>query len=172
MFTHPGTKLLFMGGEFGQYSEWDFQGSLDWNLLEFEPHKNFQNYFKALNSLYKNTPALYEKGFSHEGFEWISYDDHENSVMSYIRKGNHPENNVIVVCNLTPSIRENYKVGIPVKGKIKELFNSDAKAFGGSNVINKKQIPIKKEPWNGKEFSAEIVLPPLGILVFELIVKE
>lgn len=167
MFTHPGTKLLFMGSEFGQYNEWDFQGSLDWNLLDFEPHKTLQNYYKALNKLYKTTPALYEKGFSGEGFEWISFDDHENGVMSYIRKGYHSKNDVIVVCNLTPAVRENYKIGIPIKTKIKEIFNSDATEFGGSGVTNNKQIATKKNPWNGNRFSVEITLPPLGILVFQ-----
>ena len=167
MFTHPGTKLLFMGSEFGQYNEWDFQGSLDWNLLDFEPHKNLQNYYKKLNKLYKTTPALYEKGFSGEGFEWISFDDHENCVMSYIRKGYNSKNDVIVVCNLTPTVRENYKIGIPIKTKIKEIFNSDATEFGGSGVTNNKQITTKKDPWNGKGFSVEITLPPLSILVFQ-----
>ncbi|TXE12940.1 1,4-alpha-glucan branching protein GlgB [Seonamhaeicola algicola] len=168
MFTHPGTKLLFMGGEFGQYNEWNFQESLDWNLLEFEPHKNTQNYFKALNTLYKTTPALYEKPFTGEGFEWISYDDYENSVISYIRKGYNQENNVIVVCNLTPSVRKKYKIGVPNKGKLVEIFNSDATNFGGSGVSNKRAISIKENPWNGKDFSAEITIPPLGLVVFSI----
>lgn len=167
MFTHPGTKLMFMGTEFGQYNEWNFQESLDWNLLEFEPHKNFQQYYKALNTLYKSTPALFEKGFSGEGFEWISYDDHENCVISYIRKGYKPENDVVVVCNLTPDIIKNYKIGVPVKGKLVEIFNSDSAEFGGSNVENKKEITIKKQAWNGKDFSAEITLPPLAVTVFK-----
>ncbi len=168
MFTHPGTKLLFMGGEFAQYNEWNFQESLDWNLLEFEPHKNFQDFFKSLNSLYKSTPALYEKGFSNDGFEWISYDDHENCVMSYIRKGKKTEDNVVVVCNLAPTIRENYRIGIPSKGKLKEVFNSDTKTFGGSGVVNKSQITIKKTSWNGKDYSAEITLPPLAVTIFKI----
>ncbi|MFD2725779.1 1,4-alpha-glucan branching protein GlgB [Hyunsoonleella rubra] len=167
MFTHPGTKLLFMGGEFGQYNEWDFQESLDWNLLDFKPHQDVQNYFKNLNKLYKSTPALYEKGFSHEGFEWISYDDYENCVISYIRKGYKEEENVVVVCNLTPAVRKNYKIGVPSKGKLKEVFNSDAKEFGGSGISNSRQITIKKDAWNGKDYSAEITLPPLAVTVFE-----
>lgn len=167
MFTHPGTKLLFMGGEFGQYNEWNFQESLDWNLLEFKPHKDTQTYFRALNTLYKSTPALYEKGFSGEGFEWISFDDHENSVMSYIRKGYNQEDNVIVVCNFTPAIKKKYKIGLSEKSKIKEIFNSDAKVFGGSGIDNPRQIIAKKQPWNGKDYSAEITLPPLGITVFQ-----
>ena len=167
MFTHPGTKLLFMGSEFGQYNEWNFQESLDWNLLEFKPHKDAQNYYKELNKLYKKTPALYEKGFSGEGFEWISYDDHENCVISYMRKGYKEEENVVVICNLTPSIRENYKIGVPVKGKLKEIFNSDAEAFGGSGVLNTRQITIKKDPWNGKDYSAIVTLPPLAVTIFK-----
>ncbi|AJR03086.1 1,4-alpha-glucan branching protein GlgB [Siansivirga zeaxanthinifaciens] len=167
MFTHPGTKLLFMGGEIGQYNEWDFQGSLDWNLLEFKPHKDTQNFYKALNKLYKTTPALYEKGFSGEGFEWISYDDHENCVISYIRKGYNPDENVIVVCNLTPTTREKYKIGVPVKGKLIEIFNSDSLEFGGSGVSNSNEITTVKKSWNGKTFSAEITLPPLAITVFK-----
>ena len=167
MFTHPGTKLLFMGTEFGQYNEWNFQESLDWNLLEFEPHKNFQNYFRALNTFYKSTPALFEKGFSEEGFEWISYDDHENCVISYMRKGNNADNNVVVVCNLTPTLRKNYCIGVPKKGKLIEIFNSDLKEFGGSGVSNNKELSAKKNTWNGKEYSIEITLPPLAVTVFQ-----
>jgi len=168
MFTHPGTKLLFMGSEFGQYNEWDFQESLDWNLLEFEPHKKVQNYYKELNKFYRNTPALYEKGFINEGFEWISYDDQENSVISYLRKGNNPDQNVLVVCNFTPALLKKYKVGIPSKLKLKEIFNSDAEQFGGSGIGNARQITSKKQLWNGRSHAAEITLPPLGILIFEL----
>ncbi|MGB5418663.1 1,4-alpha-glucan branching protein GlgB [Algibacter sp.] len=167
MFTHPGTKLLFMGSEFGQYNEWNFQESLDWNLLEFKPHQDMLNYYKALNTIYKNTPALYEKGFSGEGFEWISYDDYENSVISYIRKGYKEKDNVVVVCNLTPAVRKNYKIGVTAKGKLIEIFNSDAEEFGGSGIANKKETTIKKEAWNGKDYSAEITLPPLAVTVFK-----
>jgi len=169
MFTHPGTKLLFMGGEFGQYNEWNFQGSLDWNLLEFMPHQNIQHYVKRLNALYKTSPALYEKAFSHEGFEWISYDDNENSVISYIRKGYNDDQNLVVVCNLTPAVRKNYKIGIPLKGKLAEIFNSDLKEFGGSGIKNPKELTINEEDWNGKKYSAEIILPPLAITVFKFI---
>jgi 1,4-alpha-glucan branching enzyme len=156
-----------MGGEFGQYSEWDFEGSLDWNLLEFDSHKNFQNYFKNLNKFYRETPALFEKQFNQEGFEWISYDDHQNCVISYIRKGKDPKDYVAVVCNLTPTVRENYKIGVPLKGSLKEIFNSDLEEFGGSGISNKKVIKIKKQDWNGKDYSVEITLPPLAVTVFK-----
>ena len=168
MFTHPGTKLLFMGSEFGQQEEWDFESSLDWNLLEFDSHKKVQNYYKELNKFYKTTPALFEKGFSNDGFEWISFDDTENSVISYIRKGNDPSKNVLVVCNFTPNVLMKYKVGFEENGKIKERFNSDHKDFGGSGVVNSRQITIKKQSWNGKKYSAELNLPPLGITIFEI----
>jgi len=168
MFTHPGTKLLFMGGEFGQYEEWNFQQSLDWNLLGFEPHKKLQNYFKELNKFYRTTPELFEKSFDDDGFEWISFDDTENAVISYIRKGQNIENEIVVVCNFTPLLHQKYKIGAPKKGKLKEIFNSDAKKFGGSGVINSKQITIKKEVWNGKKYAAEITLPPLGIAIFKI----
>ncbi|WP_242130960.1 1,4-alpha-glucan branching protein GlgB [Aestuariivivens marinum] len=167
MFTHPGTNLIFMGGEFGQYNEWDFQSSLDWNLLDFEPHQKFQSFFKALNTFYRETPALFEKQFSHDGFEWISYDDHQNCVMSYIRKGKDPKQDIIVVCNLTPTVRENYKIGLPNSGKLKEVFNIDNAEFGGSGISNKRALTIKKESWNGKPFSAKIKLPPLAITIFQ-----
>ena len=121
-----------------------------------------------MNTFYKTTPALFEKAFSGEGFEWISYDDYQNSVISYIRKGYKHENDVVVVCNLTPKVHEKYRIGIPSKGKLSEVFNSDAVEFGGSGVSNKKPITIKKQPWNGKDYSAELILPPLGMCVFTI----
>jgi len=168
MFTHPGTKLLFMGSEFGQYNEWDFQEGLDWDLLDFKPHKDMQNYFKELNKFYRETPALFEKGFSNEGFEWISYDDTENAVISYMRKGNNTKDDVIVICNLTPNILEKYTIGVPRKGKLREIFSSDSNEFGGSGVLNKRQIIIKENPWNGRAYSATLTLPPLGLTILKL----
>ncbi|MFD1294032.1 1,4-alpha-glucan branching protein GlgB [Lutibacter holmesii] len=168
MFTHPGTKLLFMGGEFGQYDEWNFKKSLDWHLLEYEPHKKLNTFYKELNKFYRNTPSLFQKAFENDGFEWISYEDNVNSVISYIRKGNNPEDDVIVVCNFTPIVHDNYLVGVHRAGKLKEVLNSDAEKFGGSGVVNSRQISIKKAPWNGKKYSAQLKLPPLGITVLKL----
>jgi len=169
MFTHPGTKLLFMGGEFGQYEEWHFEKSLDWNLLEFFPHQNIKRYVADLNQFYKTTPALFEKEFSPGGFEWLSYDDAKNSVISYIRKGKNERNNVVVVCNFAPTILYNYKIGLPKKGKLVEIFNSDDKKYGGSGTLNKAKILIKKQAWNNKKFITELTLPPLGITVLKFI---
>ncbi|MHA7942417.1 1,4-alpha-glucan branching protein GlgB [Formosa sp. 3Alg 14/1] len=167
MYTHPGTKLLFMGAEFGQYNEWNFQTSLDWNLLEFKPHIQTKSYVKTLNTLYKNTPALYEKGFAQAGFEWISYDDHKNAVMSYIRKGHDEKNDLIVVCNFTPNSHEKYDIGVPRKGSLVEVFNSDSSEFGGGNNLNTKAIKVKKNTTNNKPFTATILVPPLAICVFK-----
>jgi 1,4-alpha-glucan branching enzyme len=168
MFTHPGTKLLFMGAEFGQSAEWNFEGSLDWHLLQFGFHDGVKKVITDLNALYKLYPALYEKQFSAEGFEWINYSDHENAVMSYIRKGNNAKENLVVVCNFTPVVRDNYRIGLPSKGKLTEIFNSDKVEYGGSGVSNSKAIKIDNEPWNGREFSAALTLPPLGISVFKI----
>ena len=116
MYTHPGTNLVFMGGEFGQSSEWNFQQSLDWHLLQYDFHSGVKELVKDLNGVYQTYPALYEKQFSSEGFEWIDYGDSENSVLTYIRKGHDAENDLIIACNFTPVPRENYRVGIPKTG--------------------------------------------------------
>ena len=167
MYTHPGTKLLFQGGEFGQTSEWNFNGSLDWHLLEHNVHKGAQAVVRDLNKLYKNEPALHQKQFSHEGFEWIDHGDHQNSVMSYIRKGNDEKDNVVIVLNLTPVPRENYRIGLPKNGALKVVINSDVTKYNGTgNYKNTKLVSEKKE-WNNRENSIELNLPPLGMLAFK-----
>ncbi|GAB4162557.1 MAG: 1,4-alpha-glucan branching protein GlgB [Winogradskyella sp.] len=167
MFTHPGAKLLFQGAEFGQSEEWNFQQSLDWHLLQYEPHKGIQKLIKDLNSLYKNEPALHEKQFAADGFEWIDYNDAENSVLVYIRKGNNTKDDLVVACNMTPVPRENYKMGVPRKGKLKELFNSDLKKYFGSGSYKNKIQSAKAEPWQFRDHSVTITIPPLGMLVFK-----
>jgi 1,4-alpha-glucan branching enzyme len=166
MFTHPGTKLLFMGSEFGQSDEWNFEKSLDWHLLQYDYHSGIKKLITDLNQLYKSRPALFEKQFTGEGFEWINYSDHQNAVLSYIRKGNNSDENLIVVCNLTQVIRENYRIGISQKGKLEEIFNSDAKAYGGSGVGNSKAIKIESSPYDGRDYSVELTLPPLSVTVY------
>ncbi len=168
MFTHPGTNLLFMGAEFGQYEEWKFGGSLDWHLLEYEPHKGIKNTIAALNKLYKKHPALHEKQFEAKGFEWISYDDAQNSVLSFLRKGEDPKNDLLIVCNFTPNVLENYQLGVPRKGKLKEIFNSDSPDFGGSGVKNA-QIKTEAETSHGRENSVNITVPPLATVVFQIL---
>lgn len=168
MFTHPGTKLLFMGSEFGQSAEWNFEASLDWHLLQYPFHQGIKAVITALNTLYKSEPALYEKQFSPEGFEWINYSDHENAVMTYIRKGNDSKNDLIVICNFTPVVRENYRIGIPRKGELIEIFNSDAKLFGGSGVQQNGKLKVEATPYDGRDYSIALTLPPLAISVFKM----
>ncbi|KAF2343035.1 1,4-alpha-glucan branching protein GlgB [Flavobacterium tistrianum] len=169
MFTHPGTKLLFMGAEFGQTSEWNFEQSLDWHLLQYDFHSGVKRLITDLNQLYKSQPALYEKQFRGDGFEWINYSDHQNAILSYIRKGNNPDENLIVVCNFTQVVRENYRIGIPKKSKLKEIFNSDAIIYGGSGVENSKSLKTEAIAYDGRDFSVVLILPPLSVTVYSLI---
>ncbi|PWJ59094.1 1,4-alpha-glucan branching enzyme [Dyadobacter jejuensis] len=167
MFTHPGTKLMFMGGEFGQTSEWNFEQSLDWHLLEFAPHKGMKEYVKSLNALYRSEPALYEHSFSPEGFEWIDTQDRENSVLVYARKAIDETENLVIVLNLTPVPRPNYRVGVLAAGEWEEIFNSDSEAFFGSNSINTGKITATQEAWHGRKESIQLDLPPLGAIVLK-----
>ena len=166
MFTHPGTKLMFMGGEFGQTAEWNFQQGLDWHLLQYEVHAGVQQFVKDLNHLYRSSPALYEKQFSPEGFQWIDYSDHENSILTYVRKGHDEKNDLIIALNFTPVPRENYRIGIPKKGKLKEILNSDDKKYGGGGNLNTSIKSSTKES-HGYKKSIEITIPPLGIVILK-----
>jgi len=166
MFTHPGTKLLFMGAEFGQTNEWNFQNSLDWHLLEYDYHSGIKRLITDLNDLYKSYPALYEKQFTGDGFEWINYSDHQNAILSYIRKGNNPNEKVIIVCNFTEVVRENYRIGIPENVKIQAIFNSDKTIYGGSGIEIANQLKIDSISYDGRDFSAELTLPPLSITIY------
>ena len=167
MYTHPGTKLLFQGGEFGQTSEWDFNEKIDWSLLNFKTHKGVQNLVKDLNSMYKNEPALHQKQFSAEGFEWINHGDHENSVISYVRKGINEKDNLVIILNLTQAPRENYRIGLPKAGTLFSIFNSDKTKYNGTGNYNTKiGFSISRE-WNGRKNSIELNLPPLGMTVLK-----
>lgn len=168
MFTHPGTKLLFMGGEFGQSGEWNHDRSLDWHLLDYAPHQGVLTIMKDLNHLYKSEPALYELPFDEKGFEWVDYSDRENSVMIFMRKGELREDSLVVICNFTPETRQLYRVGVPFRGTWTEIFNSDNIKYGGSGVQNpglQYTTPVK---YHNKDYSVSITLPPLGISVLKL----
>jgi len=167
MFMHPGAKLLFMGSEFGQSAEWNFEGSLDWHLLQYNFHEGIKKTITNLNALYKSQPALHEKQFSPEGFEWINYSDHQNAVMSFIRKGNKPKDDVIVVCNFTQVVRQNFRIGLPKKGKLTEIFNSDTLVYGGSGVKNPNKLTVEAFPYDGRDYSIELLLPPLSVTVYK-----
>ncbi len=167
MFTQPGTKLLFMGNEFAQTHEWDFKSSLDWHLLEHAPHSAMQHTVRAINKLYTSEPALYEYSFSSEGFEWIEADDARHSIYIYIRKGKKAKDTLIVILNLTPVYRENYRVGLPFKAKWKEIFNTDAKEFFGSGKLNSKTILPEKISWHHREYSILLNIPPLAVTILK-----
>ena len=167
MFAHPGTKLMFQGDEFGQYDEWDFQSSLDWHLLDYKVHKGVQLLIKDLNILYKQEPALYKTQFIQDGFEWIDYNDHENSVLSFIRKGENKKEDVIVVCNLTPVPREKYRIGLSKTGKIKEVFNSDLEKYSGTGNYTNPIKSVSTKSWHFRKYSVVIDLPPLAMVAFK-----
>ncbi|MES2455233.1 MAG: 1,4-alpha-glucan branching protein GlgB [Bacteroidota bacterium] len=167
MYTQPGTKLLFMGNEFAQTHEWDFKSSLDWHLLKHPPHLGMQKTVRAINKLYKSEPALYEYSFSGEGFEWINADDGENSIYIYIRKGIKAKDTLVVILNLTPVYRENYRVGLPFKAKWKEIFNTDADEFYGSGKLNQGTLQPDAEECHGREYSLVLNVPPLAALILK-----
>lgn len=167
MFAHPGSKLLFMGNDFGQTSEWDFESSLDWHLLEFKPHKGTQLLIKELNRLYRSEPALHKFNYSIDGWEWIDFSDSENSVMVFMRKTKDPKDTLVCVANLTEVAREVYRIGLPTKGNYKKIFDSDEERFFGSNysdVAKYKSDPIE---WQHRDNSMEIKLAPLALLMFK-----
>ncbi len=167
MFTHPGTKLLFMGGEFGQTSEWNHTKSLDWHLLDFVPHKGMLQTVSDLNKLYKSEPALYEKSFDSEGFEWIDGSDAENSVLVYMRKGNNEEDNLIIAANMTPVPRNSYRIGVSYEGEWKEIFNSDKTEYFGTGQLNLELTKSEPIHYHFRENSIHVILPPLGLVVFK-----
>ncbi|HNQ26840.1 MAG TPA: 1,4-alpha-glucan branching protein GlgB [Aquaticitalea sp.] len=167
MFAHPGTKLLFQGGEFAQTTEWNFTKGLDWYLLQFDFHKGMQNLVKELNTLYRSQPALYKIQFGWQGFEWIDHADHKNSVYAFIRHSENPDDDLIVVCNMTPIPLKTYRIGVSYKGKLKEIFNTDAKVFGGTGAYVNKPFSSKKGQQHFRDYFAEITIPPLAMVVFK-----
>ena len=167
MFTHPGAKLLFMGNEFGDTSEWNFTQSLDWHLLQFPGHKGMQETVKALNFLYRKEPALYHFNFSYEGFEWLDADNTNESVFVFMRKGPKAKDTLVIAINLTPVVREHYRIGVPFKTKWKEIFNTDDLVYYGSGINNKGEIVTNKEGYSNQEYSIDVTLPPLAVIIFK-----
>jgi len=171
MYAHPGKKLLFMGSEFGQYHEWAFETGLDWNLLDYPVHRQLQHFVSDLNHLYQSEAALHEVDFSWEGFEWIDLHDVDQSAISFIRraKAEQPADAecVVVVANFTPVPREGYRVGVPRAGFYREILNSDAETYGGSNMGNKGGLPSDAIAWQGHPHSILITLPPLAVVYFK-----
>jgi 1,4-alpha-glucan branching enzyme len=166
MFAHPGKQLNFMGGEIGQWREWDYNGSVNWDLLESpeEHHRQLQDFVRDLNHLYVNEPALYQVDFKWDGFEWIDFRDVDQSIVSFIRRGREGVAPVICIANFTPVPRHGYRVGLPQLGSYSELLNSDDLKYGGSGVTNGDAIEAEDIPWQGQPHSAALILPPLAVL--------
>ncbi|WP_068775490.1 1,4-alpha-glucan branching protein GlgB [Paenibacillus sp. FJAT-26967] len=162
MTGHPGKKLLFMGGEFGQFDEWKDLEDLDWFLLDYEMHGKMHTYNQALNTFYLQEPALWQADHEMEGFQWISPDDNEQSVVAFIRKGKKQKDDLIVVCNFTPVVHPDYRIGIPKAGVYAEVFNSDDPAYGGSGQGNSEPMISEDIPMHGFENSLSLRVPPLA----------
>jgi 1,4-alpha-glucan branching enzyme len=162
--AHPGKKMLFMGGEFGQWREWNEAASLDWHLLDGHPnHQALLDYVQRLNRLYLAEPALFERDNDWGGFDWLDLHDASRSILSFVRHSDGGDS-IIACCNFTPVVRENYRLGVPRPGEYRELLNSDAKEFGGSGVINASVITSEERAWHDQPFSIEFRLPPLGVV--------
>ena len=166
-FGHPGKKLLFMGSEVAQRREWSHETSLEWHLLEYEPHRGVQRLLGDLNRLYASEPALHEVDFDWHGFEWIDCNDADWSVLSFIRRGKKPDEVIVVVANFTPVVREGYRIGVPNAGEYREVLNTDAGLYGGSNTGNWGAVRTTAEPRLGKPHSLVLTLPPLAVVFFK-----
>jgi 1,4-alpha-glucan branching enzyme len=168
MYAHPGKKLLFMGGEFGQTREWNHDQSLDWHLLGMGPyHGGLQRLVRDLNRLYQSEPALHQLDSDSRGFEWMDCSDWEQSLVAFVRRAADPANLVLAACNFTPVPREGYRIGVPVPGYYRELVNTDAAVYGGSNVGNAGGVWAEPEPWHGQPASVVLTLPPLAVLILK-----
>ena len=167
LYGHPGKKLLFMGGEFGQWREWNFAGSLDWHLLDFEPHRGLRRFVTDLNRIYRAEPSLHEVDFDYRGFEWIDFHDTENSVISFVRRGKDPRDFTVIVCNFTPVPRPGYRIGVPTAGFYREILNSDSKYYWGSDMGNGGGVLAEEVPFQLRPWSILLTLPPLSVLFFK-----
>ena len=156
-----------MGGEFGQFAEWNHNNGLDWHLLENQMHKGVQDFVKDLNSFYKEAPALYDYAFEAKGFQWIDYSDNASSVIVFMRKGRNEDDTLVVVCNITPAVRGNFRIGVPLKGYWKEVVNSADSKYKGSGVTNGGRIRSTPVAFHGHDFSVNLTLPPMGISIIK-----
>ena len=166
MFTHPGKKLLFMGGEFGQWSEWNHETGLEWHLLQYAPHQGILRWVTDLNRLYRRKAALHECDADPSGFEWVDFSDAEKSIISYLRRGRSVDDIVLVACNFTPVPRYGYRIGVPFGGFWREVLNSDAVEYGGSGVGNLGGVEAEQVPAHGRAWSLPLTLPPLAVVIF------
>jgi 1,4-alpha-glucan branching enzyme len=167
MFGHPGKKLLFMGDEFGQWSEWNHDASLEWPLLKNPLHAGLQRWVRDLNTLYRGQSSLYEFDSNPAGFEWVDCKDSQRSVISFLRRGRSAGDQILFVCNFTPVVIENYRVGVPLEGSWKEILNGDAPLYGGSGQGNFGGLSTIPLPIHGRPFTLNMRLPPLGVVAFQ-----
>jgi len=161
-----------MTNDIGQRDEWDFDHSMDWHLLNYEPHQQLNYYFRGLNSMYRENRAFFELDFKPEGFEWIDFSDSESSVVSFIRWSRDRKQVLLVTCNMTPVPRHNYRTGVPLHGHYEEILNSDAKEFGGGGIGNCGGFHSERQSWHGRPYSLNLTLPPLAINIFRMNVTE
>jgi len=164
MWAHPGKKLLFMGGELAQWREWNAEASLDWHLLEDRDHQGVQSLVRDLNRVYRETPALWEDDFQPTGFRWLEPNDAAQNVLAFLRCGEDAKRPLVCICNLSPVPRYGYRLGLPVGGQWREAVNTDAGVYGGSDVGNLGAVKADATPWHDQPFSAEVTLPPLGVV--------
>jgi len=167
MFAHPGKKLMFMGAEIGQWREWNYDGSLDWHLLQYSEHEGLRRWIQDLNHTYQHEQSLHEVDFDYAGFHWIDCCDNENSVMSFLRRAKDPRDFTVIVTNFTPVPRVNYRIGVPEGGRYRELLNSDSARYSGSNMGNGGGATAEALPMHGFDYSISITVPPLGFLMFK-----
>ncbi|GMQ56706.1 1,4-alpha-glucan branching enzyme [Vallitalea sediminicola] len=167
MYGHPGKKLQFMGNEFAQFDEWTESKSLDWHLLLYDNHKQMQEYVKDLNALYRNENAFWYDDFTQDGFEWINCGDYEESIITFIRKGKEPKDTLVFICNFTPIPRTMHRIGVPYKGKYREILCSDDAKYGGSGIRNKNVIRTMDLDWDGRKQAIDIKVPPLGMSILK-----
>ena len=167
MMAHPGKKLMFMGGEIGQFDEWNANTQLEWSLFDYEKHRQLNHFFAEVNKFYRDTPAMHENDYDWDGFQWIALDDYQNSVISF-RRIAYDGSEIICICNFQPVTRENYKIGVPVYGVYEEVFNSENTEFGGCGIGNSGDIKALNEEDHNLDYCIDITLPPLGVLYIKL----
>jgi 1,4-alpha-glucan branching enzyme len=172
--AHPGKKLIFMGGEFGQWREWSEKRSLDWHHLEKHlEHQGLHRYVRALNQFYLNEPAFYEDDNSWNGFDWLDLSDAQRSILAFVRhskpkKESEQKESVLVICNFTPVVREKYRLGVPQEGSYQEVLNSDSADFGGSDIMNAQLLQSAPTPWHNQPHSIQFTLPPLSVIYLKV----
>ena len=167
MYCHPGKKLMFMGGEFGQVQEWQEAESLHWHVLRYDVHRGMHRFSRDLGQLYRREGALHEVDGTWQGFQWIDCNDYDHSVLSWIRRAHDSDDFLVCLFNFTPVVRDGWRIGVPREGAYTEVLNSDAEVYGGSNVGNLGRLEAQPVPSHGHPFSISVTLPPLAAIVLK-----